>query len=887
MLSLVCAIYDAIARLAPFAARDVRSASARTTFRTVCMRALERRGLTGLLTEAGKECADLMVTIVQSHLAHRSPGSRLLGASLRRDLRLASRALVADGRSTWIAASTLAIGIGISAAVFTVLDATLWHPVPFRDATRLVEIWNFSTMQKFSFGGFSQPLFREWRRQPDLFDRVEGYERESYIYDAERGSEMLAGAVVTAGTFDLLGVNAARGRAFVAGDGRDGAPAVAVISDAFWREALGSAEDFDRRTVHLNGRAYQVVGVMPRAFRFPTGSESIWTPYDVDRPPPTMKPPTLTALGRIAPHVTFAQARDAVNARGSFLSEAAGGPRELTGSLVRVGTSIDDVTASSLWVLSGAVAFLFLIVCANVANITLSRSLARARALATCAALGATPGDLVRVTVCEQLLLAGLGAAGGLAVAAITIRLAVVSLPDALLDGTLNTIDLDQRALVFMMGTALLSTVLAGLTPALLASRTAVATVLSRDGRTASGSRPTRRLRSALVVAEVAISVVLLIGAALMTRSFLTLAAADHGYEPSDLVSLQLGLPAAGYQDVGLREQVTRDIVERIAALPHVDGVTSGGLPTDPNMAALGRLEVDTRAEATGPQAVIPVHEVPANYFSVLQLPLITGRAFRADDARDAVVINQRLAARYFPSQNPVGRRVRIAGKDWHTVIGVAANTRSDAPGSADRMEMFYAIGTATDAARPVMRASAIADYRTILIRTTEPLGVIRQLTRVVHDRDPAVIVWKTALVEHLLGEAIARPRVVFRVLTAFAAFGLLLAMAGLYGVLSCLVSQRRQEIGVRIALGASTSQVRRLVVGNGLGLTAIGLLLGLAAALPLVRLLRTLLYQVDTADPLAVVGSVTLMTITAGIACWWPARDAGRINPVDLLRGD
>lgn len=888
-LALAIAVYDYLAQLASFSARDVRSAAARATYRSVCASALSQRGLFGLLRASMAECADLLRVVIRSRFEARGDAPRAGFSPWTRDLHLAVRSLWSGRRTAAIAVATLALGIGVNAAVFSVLDATMWRQLPFRDSTRLVEVLNFSTEQKFSFSGLPRPLFQQWRQQTDLFDQIEGYQRDSFVYDSGRGAEVLGGATVTPGIFRMLGVAAMRGRAFADDDGRDPSWAIALVSNAFWREHLGASTDVLSRSLSLNGVNYRIVGVMPAAFRFPSGVESVWIPYDLSQPPAAATAPReMSALAHLAPGVTVAQASREVAARGSRLSVAAGRVPDLTASLIQPGNYVDERTQRSLLVMSGAVAFLFLIVCANVANLTLSRSLARNRVLATCAALGATPGDLMRATFLEQLLLAGAGMLGGVAVAAGAVRLIVAALPDAMLADTLNAIDIDTRALAFMLGAAALASLLFGLPPAFIAARTSLAGALSRDGRASAGSRPARRLRALLAVVEVAVSVVLLIGAALMTRSFVKLAGANHGYDAHNLVSVRLGLPTNSYKkDVGLRDRATQEIVERIAALPDVVGVTSGDLPGEQGMVAIGTLETDTASSPAGPRVFLPVHEVPENYFRALAIPIVSGRSFRADDVDEAVVVNQRFASRYFPSGDAVGHKFRMGGKTWRSIIGVAGNTRASSDAGDDRIEAYYPIGKASDAARPVMRASAIVDYRTILIRTTRPDALMRLAAEAVHERDVSIVMWKTALVEHLLGDAISRPRVVFMMMTVFAAFGLLLAMAGLYGVMSCLVAQRRQEIGVRMALGATSSQMRRLVLGNGLGLTGVGMVIGVLAALPLVRLMRSLLFEVSPADTLSVAGAALILGVTAALACWWPARDAGRTNPVDLLRTD
>jgi putative ABC transport system permease protein len=884
-------LYAALSRLAPFSARDLRDAGARTTFRAVCIAGFDRHGWFGLVREGVRECADLTAAIMRARFDEgrtQPRESTFRAMTLGRDVRLAMRSLWTGRRTTAIAAITLALGIGINAAVFSVLDAVVWRQVPFRDAARLVTLWNFNIERKFAYAGFSRRLIQEWRGQTDLFDRVEAHEPASFIHDTGRGSEMVSGAVVTPGLFELLAVGAAEGRTFGVGDGRGGSSRLAVISDAFWRERLGAPADITRRDITLNGAAYRVIGVMPASFRFPSGLEEVWTPVDVDQPPPDVIPGRgMTPLARLAAGVTFAQAADQARARGERLSAAAGGPPGMTAQLISPGEFLsDERTERSLWILSGAVGFLFLIVCANVANLALSRSLTRARDLATLAALGASPRDLVRMAAIEQILLAGAGSLAGVGVAAVAVRAAVAALPDSMTLETLNVIDLDMRTMLFMVAAGATAALIFGLTPAAIAARTSLSGVLGRDGRTTMGSKPARRFRGALAVSEVAVSVVLLVGSALMARSFIRLASADQGFDARGLITVRLGLPASGYKDVPLRDRVTLEIAERMTALPDVDGVTVGGLPSETNLVTIGKLEVEGQPGTSG-EVFVPLHEVPPNYFSVMGLPLVAGRAFRADEAADSVIVNQRFAAKHLQGRDPVGRRFRIEGKPWRTVIGVAGDTVANTESGGQRLEWYYPIGAASDAFRPTMARSAIIDYRTLIVRSAKPDAVIRQLTSAVSDRDASIVIWKVSRVEHQLADAIARPRVVFLMMSVFAGFGLALAMAGLYGVLSCLVTQRRQEIGVRIALGATSRQVRWLVLGNGLALTGIGLLIGLAAAIPLVRAMRSILYDVNPSDPAAIIAATLLLSLTAAFACWWPARDAGRINPVELLRGE
>lgn len=589
-------VFLGLGRFAPEAARDVKGPEAIQTFRAVCQAGFLRRGLLGLVHEGSRECLDLAWTITLMRVEAMPPLASPQVTPLLRDLRLAWRSLMHARTSSVIAITTLAVGIGVNAAVFSVLDATLWRQVPFRDSDRLVEVWNFSPAQKITFAGLVRPQAQAWRQQRDLFDRVEAFSSETLVYETGLGAETIEGAVVTPGTFELLGASAALGRTFAVDEGRGGSSGLAVISDRFWRERLGSPPDVISVNLKFGARTYRVVGVMPKAFRFPSGLEDVWIPYDIEQPPPDEPAGrSMTPLARLAQGVTFERALAEVTARGERVSTSAGGPPGVTAALMRPGRDVEDQTSTSLWVLSGAVSFVFLIVCANVSNLALSRALSRTRDLATCAAMGASPSALVRTTALEQLMVAGAGVLAGFVVAQAAIRIAVSALPETMTAGTLNAIDLDSRALWFMVAAGMSAALVCGLPPAVMAARATITAVTAGDTRSTGGSRQARRFRSALAVVEVGVSVVLLIGAAVMARSFIALASQDQGFDTHGLISLRVGLPANGYQDPRQRDVAAADIVARLSAIPGVTGATVGGLPSDTTMITMGTMEFADR----------------------------------------------------------------------------------------------------------------------------------------------------------------------------------------------------------------------------------------------------------------------------------------------------
>ena len=891
MQSLLTRVFRLVTRLAPADARRDWGADALDTFIATCERAFAERGWFSLVRVAFVEWLDLArataAVRIEARPAVRLEQGRITlharGIRLWRDLRLAARSVRTGGMTTLTAALTLAVGIGTSAAVFSVLDSILWRQVPFRDPARIVEVANFNVAQKLTYAGFRRELLLDWRKQTDVMSALEAFERTSFVFAGDRGTQMIPGAVITPGLFRLLGVTANEGRAFGPGDGRAGAAQVAIVSDTFWREFLGGADAAIGTDVALDGKRYRVVGVMPPAFRFPSGLEQIWTPYDIDQPPAEATPARgMTAVARLANGVSRDDADRMVRARGEPLNLASGGRKGTTAALMNTAGGVDEANERSLQVLTGAVCFLFLIVCANVANITLSRSAARARDLATCAALGAAPGDLWRQVLLEQAMVACAGVAGGAVLAWAGVTAAAAVLPEAMTSTTLNAIDLDSRTLLFLMTGGVVAALASGLAPALVARRTPVVSLLNTGGRS-SASSLANRFRTALAVAEVAVSVLLLVGSALMTRTFLNRALEDPGFDPVNLVSLRVGFPAR-YGDATARDRAAVDLSARLGAM---DGAKStvGGLPSDVDLMSFGQFEFEGR-EGLTEQMPVPVHEVPPSYFEVTGIRLLRGRTFAAADA-NPVVVNERFADKFFSGSDAVGRRFRVGAGVWRTIVGVAVDTSAATSNGERRLETFYPIGGASDAYRATRTASAVVDFRTFLVRTPQGRAAMPALVGVVQAFDPALVVWKAAMVEDVLAGALARPRAIFLLMSVFAGAGLLISTAGLYAVLAHIVSLRRREFGIRLALGASASQVRRAVLGRGLAIAAAGVVVGLIGTMSLAGTMRALLYEMSPVDSVSILVAAVFVGLAALFACWWPARRAGKVDPTELLRAD
>lgn len=896
-----------IARWSPAPDRRARAVEISLTVRDACREA-RRRGRWASLASGAAECVSLMAAALGDRRpAARSPitaGTRLpdppermfrMLRSLTHDLRMALRALSAAKLSTAIALITLAVGIGVNTTVFSVLDATLFRPMPFHDADRLVSVVNFNAGQGFSYFGFSPRLIGLWRQQRDLFDRFEASDRASLVYQTPSGAELVTGASVTPGLFPMLGVTPIRGRYFVEGDGRGGTDRLVVVSYRFWRDRLGRRPDVLDTTISLNGQSCRVIGVMPLSFQYPMAMTEVWLPYDPAAPPPSpvVVPRALEPLARLAPGVTFERADLETVARGARLSEAAGNDSTTSAKIDTPARAWETKTVRSLTALGAAVGFLMLIVCANLASLSLSRSLARARDYAVRSALGASRRDIVRETFVENVVVGLAGIALGVAVAWVLQRLTVSILPDQLIASTANPIDIDARALGFTAIAGAIATLLFGLPPAVIASRGSVVDGLRLETRSSTGSAGARRWRSGLVIVEVGLSVVLLVGAALMARSLLKLQSETRGFDSENLLSMTIALPAPAYADATAQRHFSDTLVSTLRHTRGVVGVTLGGVPASLGSINAGTLEIEGQPGSGAEQSIVPARVVPRGYFATLRMPILDGHDFRDDDPDDAVIVSQAFAERHWPAGSAIGGRFRFAqglgggpGGPWRTVVGVVSSVRAFTDARDKGWQLYYSEGHGGGLLTSMMPSSTIAAYQTIVVRADRPATFIDEWRSIVHGMDPGAVIWKTELVDHLYADAFARPRVVFLMMATFASFALLLVAAGLYGVLSHLVAHRMREIGIRSALGATRSQIARLVVGQSLLLTLSGLAAGLAMAIPLVRAMRSLLYDVESSDPVSVVAVSSLLVVVALLATWRPARTAARVDPASLLRG-
>ena len=815
--------------------------------------------------------------------------------TLLRDVRYGLRVLWGSPGFTLVAVAVLALGVGATAAIFSVVNAVLLRPLPFDEADRLVFLTERNTQQDGV--SLSWPDFTDWRAQNRVFEKVAAYNRDSYNLTGGGEPERLLAAQVSADLFHVLRVNAARGRVFADEDDRPGAAPVVVISHGLWQRRFGGDPAIVGRQVTLNGRGYTVVGVMPQGFLFPNRAE-LWVPLgQLSQPSWGNRDNHLGLFGvaRLKDGVTLDEARADLNMIAANLEEQYPDTnRDERASLTPLQeTYVRDVRAA-LWTLAGAVLFVLLIACANVANLQLARASARRKEMAVRAALGAGRWRLVRQLLAESVLLALAGGVTGLLLAQWGVGLILAIRPDSI--PRAGEIGIDGRVLLFTAGVSVLTGIAFGLAPALRASRPDLQETLKEGARGGAAGR--NLFRGGLVVAEVALTLVLLTGAGLLARSFLRLQQVNPGFTYEHLVSFNMTLPARKYPGEQQRVNFLREVLSRLRALPGVEGAAaSSGLPLGYNNWQTP-FTIDGRPQPPASQA--PLMDTTAaspDYFRAMGIPLLRGRYFTEQDDRrwadekslraadegarsvaglNSIIIDEEFARRYWPNEEAVGGRVRFgAGGPALTVVGVVGRVRME--------------GLKTDSER-VQGYLPYLQFPTrglgIVIRSAqEPEQVIAAARREVMAVDPEQPLYNVRTLAQLRSTSIAPATLNLTLLSVFAGLALLLAATGLYGVVAYTVAQRTREIGIRVALGAQGKDVLRMVVGRGMLLALAGVAAGLAGSFLLTRVMSGLLYGVTPTDPLTFAAVSLLLAAVALLACLVPAWRAAKVDPMVALR--
>jgi putative ABC transport system permease protein len=800
------------------------------------------------------------------------------------DLRYGARMLLKNPSFTLIAVLTLALGIGANTAIFSVVNGVLLKPLPYREPERLIRVFERSrTQPKFPMSGGN---FQDYRDQSSTLSGLALYTRQDLELSQDDKPERLAALRVSAGFFELLGAQPLLGREFRREDELPDNNQVVILSHGLWQRRFNGDPNVVGRVVTLSGRPFTVVGVAPQGLQHVGGDyrsmphgESVdaWWPVAL-RPQAGRGAHFLNAVGSLKPGVSVAQAEADFNVIAERLAQQF--PNSNQGWRIAIQPLREEIAGrarTTLLALFGAVFFVLLIACVNVANLLLARATAREREIAVRSAVGAGRRRIVRQLLTESLLLAMVGGAAGILLAQWAIDTLRALGPEQL--PRLQAVNIDGGILLFTLGVTLLTGVLFGLAPALQAGQFNLNAFLKEGGRGGGGQR--RRLRDALVITEVALALALLAGAGLLIRSFWKLQQTDPGFNPERVLTASLSLPGARYGDAPKVAAFQQLLLERLAALP---GAQSAGLTSDLPWTGYDEnagftVEGKTFPPNDGPSA--RYHFVSSDYFRTIGVPLIAGRFFNSDDRQDTqpvVLVNRAMAERYWPGASAVGKRFTFSSqpneRDWFTVVGVVGDVK-DFPHSPAAAPAFY-WATMQQTPRQIILA---------VRSSADPLNLVEAVRNEVRALDKDLPLADAQTLETIAATAVAGRRFTLWLVGFFALTAMALAAIGIYSVLSYLVAQRTHEIGLRMALGAQLGDVLKLVVRQGMTPVLTGLAMGITAAIALTRLIKGLLFEVSATDPLAFAMAAALLALVSLLACYVPARRATKVDPMVALK--
>ena len=797
--------------------------------------------------------------------------------NLLRDATYSLRILVKNYAFTIVVVLTLALGIGANTAIFSFANGILLRPLPYPQSDRLAVLDETALKRGVDSMGVSFPNFLDWREQNKVFEDIGVYFGASRFALSGAGEPVeIRGSFISHGLFEILRVSPQLGRTFTANEDRPDEDAVVILGNNLWQRNFGGDQNIIGRKIMVNNRARTVVGVMPPGFMFPEVSE-MWAPVALTPKTFTRTDHGLSAIARLRDGVSFREAQAEMTNIAARIEQQ--NPVTNEGLGVKVTSLHDTLTGDyreALLILLGVVGCVLLVACVNVANLMLARATARQKEFALRAALGASRWRIMRQLMVESLLLAFAGGVAGFLLSIWALRLLLTAIPIDL--PFWMNFGIDLRVLGFTAGITLLTGLMFGAVPALQTSRVDLNDTLKEGGRGSGGVRA--RARSLLVVAEIALSLVVLVGAGLMIQSFLRLKRVNIGLNAHNVLTANVSLPRAKYKELDQRAAFFKQLLERVRSLPGVEAASATAtLPLSGD--GWGRsLTVEGFPVLPVGQAPTIQHTVVTpGYFRTMAIPLLAGRDFNDADAKDSpnvTIIDERLAREYWPNESPIGKRIRFGppedNEPWHTIVGVVGSVRHQRMQEETRKSVYLPHGK--------MPMAGLA----LVVRTTaSPEDLTGAIRREVAQLDPDLPV-SASTMEEVVAESIWQPRLYATLFGAFAGGALLLALIGIYGVMAFLVQTRTHEIGVRMALGASTRDVFKLIVGRGMKLTVVGVLIGLAGAIALTRLLHSLLFNTSATDPVTFILISLLLSVAAFLACYLPARRAARVDPLVAL---
>ena len=808
------------------------------------------------------------------------------------DLRDASRTLRKQPRFLVVASLTLALGIGAVTAIFSVVHGVLFRPLPYPDADRLANLWSAAPGLGYDQFPLSPDLFLFYRRHNQVFEDMALFQRRRANLTESGAPEVVDAAVTTHSYFSTIGAGFSRGRAYTADEDKADAPRVVVISHRLWTRRYGGEPSLVGRAIRVDGELSQVVGIAP-PWLDQAGSPDVWLPARFNPENPPSGNFGWNAIGRLREGVRPEQAathlEPLVRRAMSEYIQSENYRAFLTDGRYRpvVHDLKEDVIGSvrePLWILLGTVAIVLLVACGNVANLCLVRAESRQREIAVRVALGGSRGSLVRKLLAEALVLSSIGTALGVAFSAVALPLLLQLAPDTI--PRLDQVRIDATVLLFAAGTAVLSALVFGLVPAIRYTRPDILASLRHGGRSATDHPGRHRGRNVLVVAQTAMALILLVGSGLLARSFSRLMGADQNFTPDNVLTFRVALPQTAYPKSAEVVRFTQQIVDRVAELPDVESVgATTELPVAASTSGTAFEFAGKPVEAGRLPPLVHYSTVTPGYFRTLRIPVLRGSDFDSGDLREGVttaIVNKAAVDQYWRGEDPIGKRLRGVGqgndRPWYTIKGVVANVRHDGLREPPRAMIYFPPNVTGD------RAPRALSY---LLRGPRAHLQADAVRRAVWALNPDLPVASVRTMDDVVERSVTQFTFTMLTLGIAAGIALLLGAIGLYGVLSYAVSLRTREIGVRIALGAPPSRVRRGIMASAAGITGIGLVIGALGAAGLTRLLGGLLYETRPLDPTTFAGMSALLFAVGLLASYLPARRAASVSPMEAMRGE